>query len=179
MIKTINNKTIYFYDDENNEIMYMDHSTDECMWFFQTDTIIEVEEDEELYHLLDDFMNQQYEFHNDCLENYKDRNKLIWYSDCYYNPDDEFSLASVSCLHIERTDSTFKICCSKKLDEMLERKHKTYGVCFSPAGNGKYSKNIKTGLTLQDDFVTRIYQPLLNKNKVLIKKNNQNNKKQE
>ena len=43
---------------------------------------------------------------------------------------------------------------------------------FVPAGNGKYSKNLNTGLTLQDDFVTCIYQPLLNKNKVLKKQLN-------
>ena len=50
---------------------------------------------------------------------------------------------------------------------MIDRPYKTYGICFSPAGNGKYSKNLATGLTLQDDFVSHIYQPLLNKNKVL------------
>ena len=97
----------------------------------------------------------------------KDSHKLIWHSDCYYNPDDEWSIASVSCLNIERNDFCFKIWCTKKLDEMLDRPYRTYGICFSPAGNGKYSKNLNTGLTLQDDFVTHIYQPLLNKNKVL------------
>ena len=58
----------------------------------------------------------------------------------------------------------------KELDEIIDRPHKTYGICFSPAGNGKYSKNLNTGLTLQDDFVTHIYQPLLNRNKVMLKK---------
>ena len=167
MKKIVSHKTIHFYDDENNEIMYIDHSTDECIWYFHSDNIINVTADMELYNLLYIFMNNYYDFGDEILQNYKDSNKLIWHSDCYYNPDDKWSIASVSCLNIERNDNCFKIWCTKKLDEMIDRPHKTYGICFSPAGNGKYSKNLATGLTLQDDFVTCIYQPLLNKNKVL------------
>ena len=167
MKKIVSHKTIYFYDDENNEIMYIDHSTDECIWYFHSDNIINVTADMELYNLLYIFMNNYYDFGDEILQNYKDSNKLIWHSDCYYNPDDKWSIASVSCLNIERNDNCFKIWCTKKLDEMIDRPHKTYGICFSPAGNGKYSKNLATGLTLQDDFVIHIYQPLLNKNKVL------------
>ena len=167
MKKIVSHKTIHFYDDENNEIMYIDHSTDECIWYFHSDNIINVTADMELYNLLYIFMNNYYDFGDDILQNYKDSNKLIWHSDCYYNPDDKWSIASVSCLNIERNDNCFKIWCTKKLDEMIDRPHKTYGICFSPAGNGKYSKNLNTGLTLQDDFVTCIYQPLLNKSKVL------------
>ena len=167
MKKIVSHKTIHFYDDENNEIMYIDHSTDECIWYFHSDNIINVTADMELYNLLYIFMNNYYDFGDDILQNYKDSNKLIWHSDCYYNPDDKWSIASVSCLNIERNSFGFKIWCTKKLDEMLDRPHKTYGICFSPAGNGKYSKNLNTGLTLQDDFVTCIYQPLLNKSKVL------------
>ena len=79
---------------------------------------------------------------------------------------------NINILNIVKKDSCFIIKCTKKLDEIIDRPHKTYGICFSPAGNGKYSKNLNTGLTLQDDFVTCIYQPLLNKNKVLKKQLN-------
>jgi len=171
MLKIIKGKTIYFYDDANNEIMYIDHSADECIWYFQSESIINITEDMELYNLLNDFMKNCYHFGDDILPSYKDRNKLIWYSDCYYNPDDEWSIASVSCLNIERKDKSFRIKCTKKIDELIDRTYKSYGICFSPAGNGKYSKNLNTGLTLQDDFVTYIYQPLLNKNKILKKFN--------
>ena len=167
MKKIVSDKTIHFYDDENNEIMYIDHSTDECIWYFHSDNIINVTADMELYNLLYIFMNNYYDFGDEILQNYKDSNKLIWHSDCYYNPDDKWSIASVSCLNIERNDNCFKIWCTKKIDEIIDRPYKTYGICFSPAGNGKYSKNSATGLTLQDDFVIHIYQPLLNKNKVL------------
>lgn len=169
MKKIIRDKTIYFYDDEDNEIMYIDHSADECIWYFNSDSIVNITSDMELYNLIDGLMNNSYVFNTEVLQNYKDNNKLIWYSDCYYDPDDEWSMASVSCLNIERNNSSFKIWCTKKLDEMMTRTYKTYGICFSPARNGKYSKNLNTGLTLQDDFVIQVYQPLLNKNRVLRK----------
>ena len=172
MQKVINNKTIYFYDDEGEEIMHINYSTDECIWHFCTSNIINITNDMELYKLLNNFMNNSYAFSENILTNYKDENHLIWYSDCYYNPDDEWSIASVSCLHIERKDDQFKVWCSKKLDEIIDRSHKTYGVCFSPLGNGQYSKNLETGLTLQDDFISYLYQPLLNINKVLKKQIN-------
>ena len=52
---------------------------------------------------------------------------------------------------------------------MIERKNKTYCICFSPAGNGKYTRNVNTGLTFQDDFVQMVYQALMKKNKILVK----------
>lgn len=168
MKKVIKNKTIYFYENEE-EIMYIDHSTDECIWFFNSSNIIKVEKGSELFDLLNNFMSNNYLFSNDELKNSKDETSLTWYSDCYYNPDDEWSLASVSCLHIKKEDDIILIWPTKKLDEMLERKNKTYGICFSPAGNGKYSKNINTGTFMQDDFITIVYQKLLERHKVLKK----------
>ena len=85
MKKIVSHKTIYFYDDENNEIMYIDHSTDECIWYFHSDNIINVTADMELYNLLYIFMNNYYDFGDEILPSYKDSNKLICHSDCYYN----------------------------------------------------------------------------------------------
>ena len=142
MKKIVSHKTIHFYDDENNEIMYIDHSTDECIWYFYSDNIINVTADMELYNLLYIFMNNYYDFGDEILQNYKDSNKLIWHSDCYYNPDDKWSIASVSCLNIERNDNCFKIWCTKKLDEMIDRPYKTYGICFSPAGKVRKASGV-------------------------------------
>jgi hypothetical protein len=170
MNKVIENKTVYFYDDNNNLIMYFDHSIDDCIWCFDTDGIIKITDDMELYSLISSFMNQDYTFNDGLLKNYKDKNKLIWYSDCYYNPDDEWSVDSVSFLNIERKDNYFNIWCTKKLDEIIDRKDKTYCIAFAPSGNGVFSRNVNTGLTLQDDFVTLVYQPLIrNKTKMLKK----------
>lgn len=167
MKKIIEDKTIYFYDDENTLLMYIDHRVDDCIWYFASDNKICIFENTELYHLLNEFMDSNYTFSDEVLKNYKDENTLVWYSDCYYNPDDEWSIASVSSLTIKRVSKGFVLIPAKQIDELIDRKNKTYGICFSPAGNGKYSKNAITGLTLQDDFIFKVYQPLMKKQIVL------------
>ena len=169
MEKIINDTMICFYD--NDELtMYIDYSMDECVWCFNTDKIIKITKDMELYWLLDSFMNEDYIFGDDeILKCYKDKNKLVWYSDCYYDPDNEMSISMVSKLNVERKDGYFNIWCTKELDKIINRNTKTYVVSFSPSFNGRYTRNINSGLTLQDDFVILIYLKLLSKNKVLKK----------
>lgn len=172
MKKIINNSRVSFYDDNWNEIMYIDYAIDECIWYFDNNDVITITKDMELFEMLQFIMSQHYIFSNDeFLKNYKDDNKLVWYSDCYYNPNDEWSIKAVSYLNIEYNDDSFKLWCVKPLDEIIERRNKFHCICFSPLGNGKYSKNNLTGLTLQDDFVTRVYQQLIkkDKNKILAK----------
>ena len=169
MKKIVYDKTICFYDEKNQEVMYIDYSRDECIIGVNTDEKIIIDSDTELYSLLEKLMQQKYLFKNDVLINSKTDTAITWYSDCYYNPDDEFSVASVSCLNIEKKDNHFEIWCTKKLDEFLQRKTKNYVIAFSPCGNGQYSRNIETGLTLQDEFITIVYHNLKNKNKVYKK----------
>ena len=167
MHKVINGTKISFYDDSDNETMYIDYSSDECVWYFNSSEVATITEDSALFEPIKNIMLQQYEFdNNEVLHSYKDDNKLVWYSDCYYNPDDEWSINSVSCLAIEFIDGVYKLKCTKPLDEIIDRKNKTHGICFSPGGNGRYAKNIKTGKTLQDEFVINVYQKLLEKEKV-------------
>ena len=138
MKKIIHNKTIYFYDDNDTEIMYIDHSTDECAWFFNSSDLIKITQDMELYNMLEHFMKQEYVFSDEILKNYKDENRLVWYSDCYYNPDDEWSIDSVSCLNIEYKEGCFNIWCKKTLYEKINTPRTFHCIVFSPAGNGKY-----------------------------------------
>ena len=49
---------------------------------------------------------------------------------------------------------------------MIDRALSSHVIAFSPLGNGKYTKNIESDLTLQDDFVMMVYQELLNREKV-------------
>ena len=117
MKKTISNNKISFCDDNGNEIMYMDYLSDECVWCFNSNDIITITEDMELFELLKLLMNQNYVFgNNEILESYKKDNKLVWYSDCYYNPDDEWGIKSVSYLNIEYINNSFKLWCVKPLD---------------------------------------------------------------
>lgn len=167
MKKIINGSRISFYDDSDNEIMYLDYSTDECVWCFNTNDAITITKDMELFERLKSIMGEQYTFSShESLKDYKNDNKLLWYSDCYYDPDDEWSLKSVSYLNIEYIDNSFKIWCVKPLDEIIKTSQRFHCICFSPLGNGKYSRNDLTGSTLQDDFVTKVYYPLLSREKV-------------
>lgn len=168
MKKVINGSSIEFWNEEKNEkVMYIDYSTDECAWYFHDSSEITITKDMELFELLKALMSQQYEIDkNEILYSYKNNNKMIWYSDCYYNPDDEWSINSVSYLTIEYVNGVYKMKCTKPLDEIIDRKNKSHVIVFSPLGNGRYAKNIETGLTLQDDFVQQVYQKLLKNEKV-------------
>ena len=166
-------KTIYFYNNDGVEIMYIDYSTDECIWHFSSSDVIEITSDNVLYPMLVQFMNQNYIFFNEVLENKKEENKLLWFSDCYFNPDDAYSVASVSSLNIEYKDDIFYVWCNKELDKKIKRPNQYHSICFSPCGNGQYSRNIDTGLTLQDDFVSIVYHSLISlmKKQKTLKKN--------
>ena len=167
MHKVVNETKISFYDNVNNEIMYIDYSTDECIWYFGNSDVITITKDMDLFEPIKELMQQQYKFNEDeILKSCKSKNKLIWYSDCYYNPDNELSRNSVSYLTIEYLDGVFKLKCTKPLDGIIERKDKSHIIAFSPLGNGKCTNNIESGLTLQDDFVIMVYQKLLKKEKV-------------
>ena len=167
MHKVVNETKISFYDDSNNEFMYIDYSTDECIWYFDNSNVITITKDMNLFELLKSIMSQQYKFNEaEILKSYKSNNKLIWYCDCHFNPDDEWSRNSVSYLTIEYIDGVFKLKCTKPLDNIIDRKEKSHVIAFSPLGNGKYTKNIESGLTFQDDFVIMVYQELLKREKV-------------
>ncbi len=168
MKKVIKGSRIEFFSNETDEIvMYIDYPIDECIWCFSNSDEIYLSKSEELFELIKELMSQQYIFNdNAVLKSYKDNNKLVWYSDCYYNPDDEWSRNSVSYLTIIYEDNAIRLKCTKLLDEMIERKDKSHVIAFSPSGNGKFAKNINTGMTLQDDFVINVYQELLKKEKI-------------
>lgn len=161
MKQIINGDKIEFYDEDENMVMYLDSIPSHYIWWFNSNKIITITEDSNLYKSLEMLMNQHYEFDDSSiLKNYKDDTYLKWHSDCYYNPDDEWSVKSVSILNIKYENNKFKIWCEKPLDKIIERKNKFHTIGFSPLGNGSYSKNIESGLTLQDDFATFVYQEL-------------------
>ena len=58
------------------------------------------------------------------------------------------------------------------MDNIIKRPCQYHSICFSPCGNGQYSRNVDTGLSLQDDFVSIVYQNIISLSfepKVLMK----------
>ena len=166
MEKVVKDYEILFYDNDKL-VMSMGYQFDEFVWAFY-DKIMVTKEDE-LYEPLCYIMSQNYQFVNDDLECSKTDDKLVWYSDCYYNPDDQFSIMNVSYLTIERHEDCFNLYCTKPLDKILGKLDSNYVIVFSPAGNGKYARNIDKSTNLQDDIIINVYQSLLHK-KLIRKK---------
>ena len=166
MFKVIKDGKISFYDESNNEIMYIEFINDECVWYFNNSNTITITEDMELYEPLKAIMDEEYIFdYTSKLKNYKTNDKLVWYSDCAYNPDDEWSINNVSYLTIEYIGNIFKLKCNNPFYNEFNKEH-SHLIIFSPDGNGVYSKNTNTEQTLQTEFVVNVYQKLLNNEKV-------------
>lgn len=165
MEKTRDKSKILFSIDEEVK-MTMDFASDEFIWFFNSNDVITITKDTSLYYYLEYIMDQDYTFSNDSpLKDYKDKNKLVWYSDCSYRPEDIWSISSISYLTIERKKDSFEIFPTKPLDNIVNRPNKDHCIAFSPAGNGKYALNNDTGTTLQDDIVIHVYQRMMEKPK--------------
>ena len=160
MKKMVEGTKVSFCENEQ-ELMYIDFFADECVWHFDGSDEITITSEMDLYEPIKGIMDAQYEFGGSSLNDFKDDNSLVWYSDCYYDPDNEWSRQSVSFLVITRKDKAFTIKCTKPLDSILTRKKKDHYIAFSPCGNGKHAININTGSSLQDDFVVTVYQKLL------------------
>lgn len=165
MQKVINENRIEFYNEETNEmIMCMGFVNDEFCWWFRNSDEITITEDMELFGLLKYLMQQQYDFDDpEIAKNFKDDNKLIWYSDCSYDPDSESSVNAVSYLTIVYEENIIKLKCIKPIDSIINRADKSHIIEFSPGGNGRHARNLKTGRTLQNDLIISVYQKLLSK----------------
>ena len=170
MQKVVNGNRIEFWNEETNEmIMCMEFVSDEFCWWFRNSDEITITEDMELFGLLEYLMHQQYDFDDpEIAKNYKDNNKLIWYSDCSYNPDDERSVNAVSYLTIAYEENIIKLKCIKPIDSIINRADKSHIIEFSPGGNGRHARNLKTGRTLQNDLIICVYQKLFSKDKIKI-----------
>ena len=166
MEKIINGTRISFCMN-GVEKMEMGFYGDEFVWFFRDSDVVSVTKDMELYHLLDHLLSQKYTFSNSTLlRDYPDSDRILWYSDCYYNPDDDLSVKGISFLTIRRAKEEIQLFCTKPLDEIIKREKKYHAISFSTGGNGKFSRNHETGATFQDDFVQNVYYRLLDSNKV-------------
>ena len=100
---------------------------------------------------LDWLMKQDYAFGHNYSK--KDANTLVWLSDQSCDLEDEESVKRVNQLIIEQKEDSFTLSVHNTFLEEIGVVQKPYFVFFSPAGNGYFSRNTKTGRFLQDEMI--------------------------
>lgn len=158
--RDIQNKKIYLID--NDEILLETGKLgEEFIIHFHTKNkvIITKELDECLYLNLKGLLENNYFFRHSELS-YQIDNKIVWFSDCYCDIEDEEERSRVSRLIIENIDNQIQISYTNPFYEKYNIDRDAI-IAFSPAGNGFYSRNEKTGLSFQDDIVWAFYKTLI------------------
>ena len=157
----INDKIVELLNENDELVLEQQFHADEFIWVVRSKEpiILHRENNETFYDELSQIMNNDYIFQSG-VPSLKTQNKLVWFSDQYCDLEDEDSIRRINRLVIERLEDTFTISVSNPFLEELNIKRSTSVIAFSPLFNGYFSRNTKTGLTLQDDMAV-IYQKLL------------------
>lgn len=171
--RDVQNRKLYIVDNDEILLKTGKLGADFVIHFYTKNKVVITKElDEPLYLNLKGLLENNYYFNNAPLS-YQTDNKIVWFSDCYCNIEDEEERERVSRLIIERIDNQIEL----SYENPFYKKYnidRNGVIAFSPAGNGFYSRNEKTGLTFQDDIVWAFYKTLVNeyvKPKKRIRKN--------
>ena len=152
-----------FYDENSNEVMSIGFPGSDCWWFFKSATPVVITKDMELYDLLINFMSQSYGIPKEqAFVAKKTEDTLIWYSDCYCEPDNPNSVESVGRLAVNVFEDVIILQCFNDLFDKRGLINQMRGVGFGCCGNGaRLARNKNTGMQLGDDFIQLINNPLL------------------
>lgn len=160
----INDEVVFVKDNEC--VLEMKYVADEFVWIFNSKEMI-IEKDSDFYDSISFIMDNNYIFQEN-IPSFKNKDLLIWLSDQYCDIEDEDSISRVNRLIIERNDDKFILRVYNPFFEKYNINKSFYMISFSPLFNGFYSRNLDSGLTLQDDFCL-IYRSILNSNKHVFK----------
>jgi len=158
--RDIQNKRIYIIDNEQVLLHTGKLGADFIIHFHTKNKVIITKElDECLYFNLKELLENNYFFRHSDLS-YQTDNKIVWFSDCYCDIEDEEERSRISRLIIEKINNQIELSYENPFYEKYNI-NRDGVVAFSPAGNGLYSRNEKTGLTFQDDIVWAFYKILV------------------
>ena len=158
--RDVQNRKLYIVD--NNKILLKTGKlgAEFIIHFYTKNKVVITKElDECLYTNLKGLLENNYIFNNTPLS-YQIDNKIVWFSDGYCNLEDEYEISMISRLIIENIDDKIQLSYENPFYEK-NNINRDGVIAFSPAGNGFYSRNEKTGLTFQDDIVRAFYQTLV------------------
>ena len=158
--RDVQNRKLYIVDNDERLLKTGKLGADFVIHFYTKNKVVITKElDEYLYLNLKGLLENNYFFRHSDLS-YQTDNKIVWFSDCYCNIEDEEERSMISRLIIEYIDNRIEL----SYENPFYEKYNMNGdgvIAFSPAGNGFYSRNEKTGLTFQDDVVWAFYQTLV------------------
>ena len=160
----IEENSIFISNDD--KVLEMKFIYDEFVWIMNSREMVIDKNDLAFYEELHTIMNNNYVFGLDYC--YKDSNKLIWLSDQFCDFEDIDSLNRINRLIIDRLDDRFLIRIHNPFCENNNINKSYYVVSFSPLFNGYYSRNMESGISLQDDFCL-MYQKLLRDKRHVLK----------
>lgn len=159
--RDIKNKKLYIIDNGKVLLQTGKLGAEFIIHFYTKNKVVITKElDECLYLNLKELLENNYFFRHSNLSYQKD-NKIVWFSDCYCNIEDEEEKSRISRLIIENIDDQIHLSYENPFYEKYNI-NRDGVIAFSPAGNGFYSRNEKTGLTFQDDIVWAFYKTLIN-----------------
>ena len=152
---------IFNNDDLVIEMFFI---ADEFVWIINSNNIV-IDKDNEFYNYISRIMNNNYVFQSG-IPSMKNDFVLVWLSDQYCDIENSDELDRINRLVIEKYDNYFIIRVVNPFLEKMNINRKNYMISFSPLFNGYFSKNVDSGLSLQDDFCI-MYQNIRNKGRVL------------
>lgn len=159
--RDIKNKKLYIIDNGKVLLQTGKLGAEFIIHFYTKNKVVITKElDECLYLNLKELLENNYFFRHSNLSYQKD-NKIVWFSDCYCNIEDKEEKSRISRLIIENIDDQIHLSYENPFYEKYNI-NRDGVIAFSPAGNGFYSRNEKTGLTFQDDIVWAFYKTLIN-----------------
>lgn len=152
---------IFNNDDLVIEMFFI---ADEFVWIINSNNIV-IDKDNEFYNYISRIMNNNYVFQSG-IPSMKSDFVLVWLSDQYCDIENSDELDRINRLVIEKYDNYFIIRVVNPFLEKMNINRKNYMISFSPLFNGYFSRNVDSGLSLQDDFCI-MYQNIRNKGRVL------------
>lgn len=142
-----NKKVLIFKDNELFLAFYYLAGEFVCDFCSSKPLVVSKKENIDLYNKINSIMDNNYVFDD---KNIKTQNKLVWQSDQSKNKN---TSSLKNKFIIEKFGELYKISCSNQ-------QHSNYSkiIVFSINGNGRYSLNLETGSTFQDDMEMVFFQ---------------------
>ena len=142
--------------DKDEVLLSMSWFFDEFIWMINGINPIEItrDVDEILFNNLCNLLSNEYEFYTSNKLSNQRENRIEWLSDQAVDLEDDFATDAINRLIIEKVEDKIIITVLNPFCNKNGIIRRSYTVAFSPSGNGYMTKNVKSGMSFQDDIVS-------------------------